>query len=60
MELLFFMLMSFIQIAGLCTTVYGIYICFKKSWALGLAGILVPGFAFVVGVAKLFKKDVLA
>lgn len=41
--------------------IYGIYLCFKKKWYVGVAGLLVPWFAFVIGTAKyFFKKDLLA
>ena len=49
------------QLALLGVTVYGIYLSFLKHWGLGLISILVPGFALVVGGAKLLlKKELLA
>lgn len=40
--------------------IHGIVISFQKKWYLGLAAILVPGFATIVSIAKLvFKKDIL-
>lgn len=38
---------------------YGLYKCFKKKWYIGLAGLVVPMFALVVGTAALFDKDLL-
>jgi len=40
---------------------YGITIAFKKKWYLGLAAIIIPGFALTLGVFKFFfKRDLLA
>lgn len=40
--------------------IYGIVHCFKKKWYLGAAALLIPGFAWVIAIAKLvFKKDLL-
>ena len=39
--------------------VYGIYVSFLKKWYLGAAALLIPGFALVVGLFKIFKKDIL-
>lgn len=38
---------------------YGLYKCFKKRWYIGLAGLVVPLFALIVGTAALFNKDIL-
>jgi len=47
--------------ASAALEIYGIYICFLKKWYLGAVALLVPGFALVIGAAKLFfKKDLLA
>jgi hypothetical protein len=47
--------------AGVALEIYGIYLCFLKKWYLGAVGLIVPGFALVIGAAKLFfKKDLLA
>jgi hypothetical protein len=39
---------------------YGVYVCFKKKWYMGLAAVVVPMFALFVGAAKfIFKSDLL-
>lgn len=44
----------------LCLHVYGIYTSFSKKWYIGAVAMFVPGFALIVGTAKLiFKKDLL-
>lgn len=48
----------FVAYAG--TAIYGVYLSFKKKWYIGVASLIVPGFALVVGVYKLItKKDLL-
>jgi hypothetical protein len=47
-------------LASLSIQIYGMYTCFVKKWYLGAVALLVPGFAFVVGLFKLFKRDILA
>ena len=37
----------------------GTYTCFSKKWYFGLIALLVPAFAVVVSIAKLFNKDLL-
>ena len=40
--------------------IYGIVLSFQKKWYIGLASLVVPLFALVIGVAKFFfKKDLL-
>lgn len=49
-------------ICSLCFTVlsfYGIYLCFIKRWYYGVAALVVPGFAAIIAIFKLFKKDIL-
>jgi len=48
------------ELALIFGTIYGIVVCFKKKWYFGLIGLIFPIFALVVGVAKLFKKDLLS
>ena len=39
---------------------YGAYLCFRKSWICGLAGLVIGIFAVVVGTAKfVFNKNLL-
>jgi hypothetical protein len=57
------LLMSLIAFCGCLLTihVYGLYLCFRKKWYLGLAGLVIPSFATIIGAADLFfKKDLLA
>ena len=56
---MFILSMVLLSIASLLIQVYGAYISFKAKWYLGAVALLVPGFAFVVGTFKLFKKDIL-
>ena len=46
-------------LAWILITIYGIYLCFCKKWYIGIAALLVPGFATIVGWFKFFKKDIL-
>lgn len=46
-------------IGALAVQVYGVVLSFKKHWACGLAAIVVPGFALVIGSAKLLGLDLL-
>jgi hypothetical protein len=57
--LLFLIIIAlWLTLAGL--SVYGMILSFKKKWYIGLAAIVVPLFAFVIGTAKVvFKKDLL-
>jgi hypothetical protein len=46
--------------AGALLQVYGIYTSFIKKWYFGVAALVIPGFALVVGAFKFFgKKDIL-
>ncbi len=51
------------SVASMCVIlacqVYGTVLCFKKSWVCGLAALVVPMFAVVVAIAKIFNKDLL-
>lgn len=47
-------------LVSLALQVYGMYLSFKKKWYIGLASVLVPGFALVVGAMKFFMKKDLA
>ena len=39
---------------------YGIILCFRRKWYIGLASIVVPLFATIIGGARLFfKRDLL-
>jgi hypothetical protein len=41
--------------------IYGLILCFKKKWYVGLAGLVFPLFALLVGISQaIFKKDLLA
>ena len=54
------LLSIFLHIIMLPFCLSGIYQSFKKAWYLGITALLVPGFATVLGLAKLlFKKDLL-
>jgi hypothetical protein len=58
---IFGFLLFVLQLAILGVTVYGICLSFKKHWALRLTSVFIPGFALVVGGAKLLlKKELLA
>jgi len=40
--------------------IYGIYLCFKYKWYIGVCALVVPFFAEIIAIAKLFfKKDLL-
>lgn len=39
--------------------IYGVILSFKKKWYIGAVAIIVPGFAEVIAIAKLLKKDLL-
>lgn len=57
-----FFLLSILAVwgASFLLQLYGAYEAFKKKWYLGAVALLIPGFALVVGAAKLFfKKDLL-
>lgn len=57
---LFILFLGALFIFLLAMKIYGTYISFKKAWYIGLASIVFPGFAEVVGLFKFFtKKDVL-
>jgi hypothetical protein len=54
--LILVLLFGFFLIANL----YGVILCFKAKWYIGVASLLVPGFATIVGTAKLiFRKNLL-
>lgn len=57
MALSFILLMTLVIAA---IEIYGMYIAFTKKWYLGAVALIVPGFALVVGLFKLFKKDILS
>lgn len=46
-------------LAGLGLSVYGTVISFKYRWYTGVAALLVPGFAQIVGITALFGIDLL-
>lgn len=58
-QLLFVLLILASCLAIFCVQIYGTYVSFCKKWYIGLAALVFPGFAVVVGAAKLFKKDLL-
>ena len=45
-------LVGTLQVALIGAYVYGVYLCFNKSWICGLAGLLIAFFAVAVGAAK--------
>lgn len=52
-------LITFLILSFVCHF-YGIILCFRKKWYIGLASIVVPLFATVIGGTKLlFKRDIL-
>lgn len=58
---IFMFLLLALQVAMFGITAYGVYLSCLKHWGLGVVSILVPGFALVIGGAKLiFKKELLA
>jgi uncharacterized membrane protein YjjP (DUF1212 family) len=58
---LFAAFLFLVWLAGITLQIYGIYVCFLKKWYFGAVALFVPGFALIVGAAKLFfKKDLLA
>lgn len=57
--IIFLLTLALLWGASLAVSIYGIYTAFLKKWYIGVAALLVPGFAMVVGIAKLFKKDIL-
>lgn len=59
-ECIFMGLLALLFILSMLTQVYGLYVSFCKKWYFGVAALLVPGFAFIVGIFKIFKKDILA
>jgi hypothetical protein len=61
MDLIVLALLAVFYWSALALEIYGMYICFCKKWYLGAVALLVPGFALVIGAAKVFfKKDLLA
>ena len=56
---LFFLSMIGLVLASVALQIYGTYLCFVKKWYMGVVALIVPAFAMVVGVFKLFKKDIL-
>lgn len=47
--------------ASVYFNIHGIILCFRKKWYIGVAALIVPGFATIVSVASLvFKKDLLS
>lgn len=49
-----------LSLAVMALKVYGIVLCFKAKWYIGVVAILVPFFAEIIAIAKLaFKKDLL-
>ncbi len=56
------LVLGFISIClfGLGVQLYGAYLSFKKAWYVGAIALFVPGFAFVIGLAKMLGKDFLA
>ncbi len=46
-------------LVGLALQVYGVLVSFSKKWYFGLLSLLIPGFAMVVGGAKVLGKDIL-
>ena len=49
-----------IAILSTLVQVYGIYTAYMKKWWLGALALLFPQFAFIIGAAKLLKKEILA
>lgn len=59
--LLFGAFLFLVWLSGLALQIYGTYVCFVKKWYFGAVALFVPGFALIIGAAKLFfKKDLLA
>lgn len=53
-------MITLIVIGYLALTIYGIVLCFQKTWYFGLIGLVVPAFATVIGAAQfIFKADLL-
>lgn len=54
-------LLALATLVGLfCLNLYGYYLCFAKKWYIGAVALFIPGFALIIGIAKLvFKKDLL-
>ena len=46
-------------IVSLGLSFYGLIQCFKKHILIGVASLIIPGLALVVGLCKLFKYDIL-
>lgn len=55
--IILFVILAHVGVIGI--TVYGIYLSFKKKWYFGVIGLAIPVFGFIVGLGKLFKKDLL-
>lgn len=61
MSILVVLLFLALMASNIYIHLVGIVASFKKAWYVGVAALLVPGFALVIGLAKtLFKKDLLA
>lgn len=48
-----------LMVTSITLQICGIVVSFQKKWYLGFAAIVCPPFAFAVGIAKVFKKDIL-
>jgi hypothetical protein len=58
--LLFFGALALLVLGYIALTVYGAILAFRKKWYIGLATLVVPFFATVLGISKFFfKKDLL-